>query len=413
MGSGRIRLVTAARAIANLETPMTPRPILLVSHDASPTGAPNLLLHLLRWFREHSRLDFQVALKKGGPLEKEFAEVAPVVVFERNPDSLARRSLRYVRPYRVRHALRGLPFKMRLRNEQFALVYSNTLVNGELLESLAQQECPLISHSHELEYMIRRSTTPRELTYTLNRTRQFIAGSRAVAQNLVENHGVSGSAIAVVHDFIPFERVVSENRIAAARAIRASLKIPDSSFVIGAAGTVDWRKGCDLFVPLARETMRRVPESGVHFVWVGGFWERRTPREIAYDIGKLGFDGRVHFVDHRANYLDYIAMFDAFCLMSREDPCPLVLLEAAALGKPLLCFENSGGSPELVETDCGFAVPYLDVATMAERLVDMMNDVEMRTRFSTRAREKVREGYDVAVAAPRVLEIIDRLVTQS
>jgi glycosyltransferase involved in cell wall biosynthesis len=392
---------------------MTTGPILFVSHDATPTGAPFLLLHLLRWFRDNAKLDFEVVLKKSGALAKEFAELAPTAVFERDPDSLASRSLEQVRPYRLRHALKKLPLNMRLRNKRFALVYSNTLVNGALLESIPQQDCPLISHSHELEYMIQRSTTPRDLAYTLQRTRQFIAGSRAVSSNLVARHGMSSANIEVVYDFIPFAHIDAERMLPAGRSIRAELGIPDTSFVVGAAGTVDWRKGCDLFIPLALETLRRCRGKDLHFLWVGGFWERRTPREIAYDIDKLGLQGRIHFVDHRQNYLDYMAMFDAFCLMSREDPCPLVLLEAAGLGKPLLCFSESGGAPELVEADCGFVVPYLDVATMASRLVDLMDAPDLRTRFAARASEKVRERHDVAVAGPRILEIIGRCLEKN
>ena len=385
--------------------------MLFVSHDATPTGAPYLLLHLLRWFRENSKLQFKIALKKSGPLEAQFRELGPTAVFESDPDSLAGRTVSYVRPYRVRNALQAMPMRVALGREPLALVYSNTLVNGRLLQSLSDQKCPLISHSHELEYMLQRSTTPKELSYTLQRSTHFIAGSHAVAENLIARHGLQASNIDVVHDFIPFDGIDETRASEGARALRGQLGIPRDSFVVGAAGTVDWRKGCDLFVPLALETLRRNPGRDVHFVWVGGFWERRTPREIAYDIAKLGLEHKIHFVDHQQNYLDYIAMFDAFCLMSREDPCPLVLLEAAALGEPLLCFAQGGGAPELVEQDCGFVVPYLDVASMAARLIELMNDPVSCREFAKRAQSKVHARHDVAVAGPRILEIIERVLS--
>jgi glycosyltransferase involved in cell wall biosynthesis len=388
-------------------------PVLFISHDATPTGAPFLLLHLLRWLRDHSKLDFRIALKKSGPLKAQFLELAPTAVFETDPDSLAGRALDYVRPYRVRHALQNIPLRLGLGTTPFALIYSNTLVNGRLLEGLRDQRCPLISHSHELEYMIQRSTTPKELAYTLRRTSQFIAGSTAVAENLVAHHALKSTNIEVVHDFIPFDGIDTARSEEAARVLRAELGIPEDSFVVGAAGTVDWRKGCDLFVPLALETLRRNPGRDVRFVWVGGFWERRTPREIAYDIGKLGLEHKIHFVDHRRNYIDYIAMFDAFCLMSREDPCPLVLLEAATLGKPLLCFAQSGGAPEFVEDDCGFVVSYLNTVAMAARILELMGDPARCRDFARRAQAKVRERHDVAVAGPRILEIIERCLRDS
>ena len=58
---------------------------------------------------------------------------------------------------------------------------------------------------------------------------------------------------------------------------------------------------------------------------------------------------------------DYFSIFDVFALMFREDPFPLVCLEAALLEKPNLCFARAGGASELVESDSGFVVPYLDL----------------------------------------------------
>jgi glycosyltransferase involved in cell wall biosynthesis len=62
--------------------------------------------------------------------------------------------------------------------------------------------------------------------------------------------------------------------------------------------------------------------------------------------------------------LKYFAAFDVFALVSREDPFPVVCLEAASLGKPIVCFNSSDGEKEFVENDCGFVVPDLDIEIM-------------------------------------------------
>ena len=49
------------------------RRILFVTRDASRTGAPFLLLYLLRWLRENTKLDFHVVVGRTGPLDSEFA----------------------------------------------------------------------------------------------------------------------------------------------------------------------------------------------------------------------------------------------------------------------------------------------------------------------------------------------------
>src|SRR5690606_17003431 len=60
---------------------MTTRtPILFVSHEGTRTGAPMMLLHFLRWLREHGKVDPQIALLRGGPLTEQFAELGPTTV---------------------------------------------------------------------------------------------------------------------------------------------------------------------------------------------------------------------------------------------------------------------------------------------------------------------------------------------
>ena len=389
---------------------MTKDPILFVSHDASPTGAPFLLLHLLRWLRANTKLDIKVALNTTGTLEAEFAELAPTTVLRRPTVSASGRVVDRLVPYRARAVLDTVKLRRALGTDRFALVYSNTLVNGNLLRRLPDQRCPLISHVHELEYVIRRWTTPATLDYTLGRTSHFIAGSAAVARNLSNNHGIDSAQIDVVHEFIPSLTLDRARLTESSRQVRAQLGIPDGAVVVGGAGTVDWRKGYDLFILLALDILRGANQRDIHFVWVGGTAERKIPLQIAHDVQMLGLEKRIHFVGYRTNHHDYMAMFDMLCLTSREDPFPLVVLECAALGKPVICFEKSGGSPEFVEDDCGFVVPYLDIRAMAARVVELVDNGVLRDRLGRRGEVKVREHHDVTVVAPRIADIIERSI---
>jgi len=115
----------------------------------------------------------------------------------------------------------------------------------------------------------------------------------------------------------------------------------------------------------------------------------------------------MHFLGHRSNPRDYFAAADVFALTSREDPFPLVNLEAATAEVPTVCFDEAGGSKEFVEDDCGFVVPYLDVEAMAGRVVEILTTPGLRDRLGRRAAEKVRERHDIEVVAPKLLELIE------
>jgi glycosyltransferase involved in cell wall biosynthesis len=100
-------------------------------------------------------------------------------------------------------------------------------------------------------------------------------------------------------------------------------------------------------------------------------------------------------------------------LTSREDPYPLVCLEAAALEKPIVCFAGAGGMPEFVENDCGFVVPYLDIAAMADRVTFLLNSPERRLAMGVVARRKVEQNHDICAIGPRIMEIIEKTISRT
>jgi glycosyltransferase involved in cell wall biosynthesis len=243
----------------------------------------------------------------------------------------------------------------------------------------------------------------------VGRTTQFIACSKAVANNLITRVGVDNARVNVIPEFIPNAAIDPERLEKAAAAVRAELGIPPGAIVVGGAGSVTWRKGYDLFILAALSALRAEDRNELHFVWLGGTTEHSIPRQITHDLRTSGFQQRIHFVDHRTNYLDYMASFDMLCLTSREDPFPLVVLECAALQKPVICFDASGGIPEFVSNDSGFVVPYLDIPAMASRVMQLANDASLRNALGACGAAKTRERHDVSVVAPRIAELIERV----
>ena len=358
--------------------------VLFISH-----GAPIVFLHLLRWFKANTDIPFQIVLRNGGELEHEFKSIAPVLIIEK---AIFNRALLLEEVSRF------------IKQDDVGLIYSNTITNGELLDFFSILKCPVICHIHELEHYIYLSGS-ENIRNILNNTSRYVAVSEAVKSNLVENHGFPQDKIDVVYEFIPTQLHSFISQLTP--EIYKQLNIPREALIVGAAGTTDWRKGPDLFIQLARAVRQQHLEIPVHFIWVGGETEGVSFFKLLHDIKNAGLDGYVHFLGNQPKPLEYFAAFDVFALVSREDPFPLVCLEAASLGKPIVCFDNSGGEKEFVEDDCGFVVPYLDIETMAIKVAKLLESVELRQRFGERATQKVRERHDVNVVAPKILSIIN------
>jgi glycosyltransferase involved in cell wall biosynthesis len=365
---------------------------LFISHDASRSGAPLLLLAFLRWLRAQSSVSFRILLKNGGELAREFGEAGPCTTL--HWDQTGRRPLFH--RLRRRRALAG--------QADVDVVYSNTITNGAVTAELARLGRPVITHVHELENYV-HSSGSANLEMVKRYTTLFIAASRAVKENLVSAHGITAGRVAVVHSFLPVEQCSPGHVTRPREQVLAELGIPPGALVVGASGTTDWRKSPDLFVQLAARVRRAAPTLPIHFLWVGGAlsWELR------YDMQKLG--ARVSFVAHTDRPLDYFNCMDVFALVSRVDPFPLVCLEAASMGKPVLCFDDAGGMPEFVEDDSGFVVPYLDLDAMADRVLALQADPELRLTLGIAAQRKVRARHDVGVAGARIVGLMGELAS--
>lgn len=67
----------------------------------------------------------------------------------------------------------------------------------------------------------------------------------------------------------------------------------------------------------------------------------------------------------------YLSKSDIFLMTSKEDPFPIVNIEALKHNLPLICFEESGGFEDIVRNGGGIAVPYMDITEMANQLIEI------------------------------------------
>jgi len=396
--------------------------ILFISHDASRTGAPFCLLHLLCWLKLNTDFNFEILLRNPGPLAELFAQLGPVHVY-REPVNLYKLIkqfgfLRAIKPWLRQHfpSLGDTSYEtpsfcaeqllVHVQNYRPSLIYSNTVVNGDLLKLLDSITCPVVSHIHELRNIIDLFGLDN-WNNVRKCTDRFIAASPAVKHNLVENYGVASDVIDVVYEFIPVSDVTQAT--SPSKSMRRQLQISEDGFVVCGSGLDAWRKGTDLFIRVASEVIKH-SRRPVFFIWVGGWLSEEEKAKHLSMSNQLGISENIHFTGMVGNPLDYFAIADAFALTSREDPFPLACLEAAALGKPILCFANAGGMPDFVENDAGFIVKQEDCGAMATKITYLIDHPDSTTALGMRAQLKVFERHDVDVGARQILEIISQLI---
>jgi len=361
--------------------------ILFISHDASRTGAPILLLNILRWLRTHIPNPFKILLRQGGPLEPHFREIGDVVIAA--DSDIANSYLHDV-----------------------CLIYSNTITNGCFLETLPYGNIPIVTHVHEMNYVIGLHGSDN-IHEVKKHTGHFISCSKAAAAALMRNQGIDPARITVIPGSVSPSDILVKSKTEDPLRIRKSLGIDAKAMVILGCGTRDLRKGIDLYIQLAAYCARNRPTGKkLEFLWIGSEAPDPVADMFQTDARKLGRSTRLRFLGELENPYPYIAASDLFCLPSREDPLPLVMLEAGALNKPTLAFKGSGGAEEYCRQGGGFLIPYLDVAGMGDWILNRPVDRTPVPVAGRRAAKLIQKKYTMDVNGPQYLRMIQNFIRQ-
>jgi glycosyltransferase involved in cell wall biosynthesis len=183
--------------------------------------------------------------------------------------------------------------------------------------------------------------------------------------------------------------------------VRAELGIPDDAFVVGSVGRYHPAKDHENLVGAAAVLLERRPEAV--FLLIG--------RDVVPDnteltslIGATGATDRFRLLGEREDVPRLMGAMDAFCLHSRSEAVPMVLLEAMALALP--CVVTDVGDAAIMVDDTGIVVPPGDPEALAGGLarVAAMSSEERR-QLGLRGQTRVREHYTIE----RVCERFDDL----
>jgi len=381
--------------------------ILFISHDASRTGAPILLLQLLQWIKRNTEIQFEILLQKGGPLQDDFAALAPTTILKLSrPVSFIRKSYNRLGrkiPMGFSMAAKALKYA---RKGNINLIYANTVVVAEEVAALSQLSIPIIWHIHEMPFIIHSFGGGQLFRSASMCPCAYIAASESVKHGLMAHYSIPAEKINVICSFISSAKNEIQTIKLNRESVRKELSLPESAFVAGMCGMAGWRKGVDLFIIVAKHLLTEFPEKNIYLLWIGAPENISTQNQIDYDLRVAGLSHRVKFIGITSNPIRYLAALDVFTLFSREDPFPLVMLEAASLAIPLLCFSRSGGAPEFVQADAGVIIEYADTLAVAQALIQLSEQPTLRKKLGDAARQKVIDHYTVEVQAPKIVNLI-------
>lgn len=352
--------------------------ILLVGHDASLTGAPKSLLKIAKVFKE-ANFDTKIILRKSGPLIDVYLQELDVKIWF---EDLSNKSLLFKLKNKVYGGHKGREREIIkwVSNYKPDIIFNNTIVNGDILEKLKTFNIPIISRVPELNSVFNYYNLDRSAFKVLEYSNHFIAVSESVRRFLINDHNISSENITLINGFVEQEEFSSfgiNNK-----------DFHNNCFVVGNIGSLIYRKGFDLFIDVAEKFTQRFPSVNSKFIWVGVDFKSMQYFEIIEDIKKRNLTGVIQLIEKTKEPEKYYNYFDIFFLSSREDPFPLVMIEAARYSKPIIGFRSSGGIEEFL---CDFQyllADYSDTEQIVTILFDLFNNEKRRLDIGSELRKR-------------------------
>jgi glycosyltransferase involved in cell wall biosynthesis len=124
----------------------------------------------------------------------------------------------------------------------------------------------------------------------------------------------------------------------------------------------------------------------------------------------LGIEDSVRFMGFRRDIADLLACLDVFVLSSFSEGLSLTLLEAAAMGLPVVA-TRVGGNPEVVQHEqTGLLVPSDVPEAMASALARLLQDPSERFRLGNQGRESYREHFTLSAMLRQYTTLYRRLM---
>jgi L-malate glycosyltransferase len=205
----------------------------------------------------------------------------------------------------------------------------------------------------------------------------------------------NNNQILTIHNAIDIENI---RPVKKPTQIRQELGIDEGAIVFGVAGRMAPIKGYDIFLEAASNILKRLPHSVLVLAGDG-------PLKVGLEkiAENLGITTQVRFTGFREDITDILGALDIFVISSYYEGIPMVLLEAMALGRPVVA-TRVGGIPEVIEDGIsGILVASGDAGALSEACQKIASEPNLRRALAEQAPKRISKEFSLEQQVDRIL----------
>jgi glycosyltransferase involved in cell wall biosynthesis len=258
---------------------------------------------------------------------------------------------------------------------------------------------PLLVSARRVDFHLKQNAFSR---WKYKSVDLMICSSEAIRQ-MVMKDGVPADHAVTVHEGIDVQRIEALPAV----DVHKELWLPPRSPIVGNIAALVPHKGQRYLVDAAPRVVRALPDT-VFLV----FGEGPLKNALQSQIKSLGLERNVRLVGFRPDVLSMLKAFDVFVMSSLTEGLGTSILDAMAASKPVVG-TAAGGIPEAVEHGVsGLVVPPQHPTEMADAILTLLRDPDMRARMGAAGLARARAHFTVDRMVDETLAAYERLLAR-
>ncbi|MBN1592647.1 MAG: glycosyltransferase family 4 protein [Candidatus Coatesbacteria bacterium] len=293
-------------------------------------------------------------------------------------------------------ALRSL-----IRNRDVSLLHANSLWDVPYaIWAIKPFKIPVVAHVRtEID-------SEKARKYYLDKADVVISTSRAAESILTEFGSLKGRVFYMPNgvDLRRFDPAISGD------AVRNRYGFELDSIVFGAVGRIDHLKGLDLLIAAFSRVAETSERARLLIVGEAKGKGSSFKDDLLRMIAERGLQDRIVMTGHQEDPIPYYAAIDILVMPSRTEGFGRVVVEAMAMGKPIIT-SDAGALPEIVwNGHTGYVVPLKDNDALVQRMIELGASEMVRKTMGNAGRGLVEARFDLDTAVSRLQSIYDVLL---
>jgi len=205
----------------------------------------------------------------------------------------------------------------------------------------------------------------------------------------------------VIHNGYNFNRI---DNISDPAVTKRHFSIGNNVYVVGMVARFEKNKDHKTFLEAAEIVLKK--RNDVVFVLVGD----GTLLNYFREKYEKKYVNKIYFLGSQLNVENIINIFDIGVLATNTEGISNSIMEYMALKKPVIATEGGGTNEIIVNNDNGFLIPHGNVSILAEKIIYLLNDSNVRLSMGDHGKDLILKKFNINSMVTKFIELYEKVL---